>query len=245
MIHKHASCCSYVGKLHLLQVVAPWQKWMNASFYELPNFLRKIRLWNWLFPELLRPACILSRAFQDGGLRETNVHACRASHVRPRPTSSVPLLDWVLVIVLEVEWTDEEGGGVKWAGCGSGRAGPDSSRGLGLWGVRAAGYLECCRDRGARSYRHARCSVPRELCQRGQEEKTHSSTTQWECLQAHCCPSSVSVGKLWHVNRLRCVIYLLDKIPQSKKKPTTITPAFIISLRSICTNIYWQHDGPC
>lgn len=88
-------------------------------------------------------------------------------------------------------------------GWGSGcRLLPDSSSAVGLR-TFAAGYLECCRDRGARSYRPARQSVPREPCQRGQEEKTHSSNTQW----VRACTlmsylQSVFVCIPWHVNRV-------------------------------------------
>lgn len=134
------------------------------SFYELLNFLFKIRQ---LFPELLQPACSLCCTFHGGASENMPCVLC----VRPCPTSScrrVPR-DGNVLLFLSVSTLGE--GGVEGVGAGCGRTRLlqwDSGRSL----------QECCRDRGARSYRRAGCSVPRELCQRGQEEKTHSSNTQ-------------------------------------------------------------------
>lgn len=94
--------------------------------------------------------------------------ACFASVHVPLLAADVSLMWWEHLIVLECEHAR---GGWGWgSGC---RLWPDSSPAVGLWTL-APGMLQ--RQKGAFL---SPCSVPRELCQRGQEEKTHSSNTQW------------------------------------------------------------------
>lgn len=133
---------------------------MNCRRY----FLSKIRQ---LFPELLQLAFIVAHSIT--GPRWT----CRACWARvhvPLLVPDVSLVWWERLIVLEC--SDTRQGGVVGVGAVCGWTH------VLQWDSRHSPQ-ECSRDRGARSYQPALHCMPRELCQRGREEKTHSSDTQW------------------------------------------------------------------
>lgn len=167
MILQYASCCSWwwtsplTGCPTLTEVI-------NIFFYELPP---QDKTWKRLFLRIVA-ACMRCVAHSMAEPQRTYMYMPVVLHACPCPTC--PLFAGNVSLFLRLSTL---GGRVGSRQRGAGR----------LWdsGAFAAGYLECCRNRGARSYQHAQRSVPRDLCQRGQEEKTHSSATQWECLHAH------------------------------------------------------------